>query len=157
MRYFFGVVEGVRRQTLVAVGLLLVTGADLLPAMGSLLAQRAVNGEMEWWSQDQISSWVDSLLWVPHHVAALLCCLLSFLLLWRTREALGAGQRWLAVGLAGVAFASAFGLSVYVAFGFAVLMLVLCARVLLRGWWRRWCWCRSCGSCMRTRGRAARR
>jgi hypothetical protein len=132
MRYFFGVVRGVRRQTAVAVGLLLVTGADLVPAMGSLFSQRAVNGEMEWWSQDQISSWMDSLLWVPHHVAALVGCLLSFLLLWRTREALDARRRWMAVAFAGVAFASAFGLSVYVAFGFAVMMLAWAVREVLR-------------------------
>jgi hypothetical protein len=128
LRHFFGIVQGIRRQTLIAVGLLFVTGADLLPAIGSLFAQRALHGEMEWWSEDQISSWMDSLLWVPHHVAALLCCLLSFLLLWRTREELTWQQRWLAVGLAGVAFASAFGLSIYVAFGMAMLMLAWVVR-----------------------------
>ena len=143
LRHFFGLVRGLRRQTLVAVGLLLVTGADLMPAIGSLFAQKALNGEMEWWSEDQISSWMDSLLWVPHHVASLLCCLLSFLLLWRTREALTARVRWVAVGLAGVAFASAFGLSIYVAFGMALLMVAwvvrarrelgLCGRVVAAG------------------------
>jgi hypothetical protein len=130
LRYFFGAMHGIGRQTLVAVGLLAVTGADLVPAIGSLFAQPALNGEMEWWSIDQFYSWQDSLLWVPHHTASLLCCLLGFLLLWRTREGLGRGQRWAAVVLAGLAFASAVGLSVYVAFGMALLMVAWVVRVL---------------------------
>jgi hypothetical protein len=131
LRHFFSVVQGLLRQTLVAVGLLFVTGADLLPAVGSLFAQRALNGEMEWWSEDQISSWMDSLLWVPHHVASLICCLLSFLLLWRTREELNRTQRCIAVALAGGAFASAFGLSIYVAFGMALLMAAWGIRLMM--------------------------
>ncbi len=123
LRHFLAVVQGIRRQTILTAGLLLVTGADLFPAIGSLFAQRALNGEMEWWSEDQISSWIDSLLWVPHHVASLLCCLLCFLLLWRTREPSSPFQQCVALVLAGVSFASAFGLSIYVAFGMALLML----------------------------------
>lgn len=132
-RYFFGVVRDVRRQTWLAVGLLAVTGADLLPALGNLFGQPVLNGDMEWWSVDQISSWTDSLLWVPHHVAGLLCCLLSFLLLWRTRELESRRQRWLAVGLAGISFASGFGLSIYVAFGLALLMLAWLILLLMHG------------------------
>ena len=123
VRHFGRAGKRTRAQTVIAVGLLAVTGADLVPAVGSLFAQPALNGEMEWWSIDQFYSWQDSVLWVPHHTAALLCCITAFLLLWRTQEAIERKQRVLAIVLAGVAFASAFGLSVYVAFGFALLML----------------------------------
>ena len=123
VRHFSSAGNHTRAQTRIAVGLLAVTGADLVPAIGSLFAQPALNGEMEWWSIDQFYSWQDSVLWVPHHTAALLCSVTAFLLLWRTQEALKRKQRVLAIALAGVAFASAFGLSVYVAFGFALLML----------------------------------
>ena len=131
VRHFLGVVQSVRRQTLIAIALLAVTGADLLPAIGNIFAQAALNGDMEWWSNDQISSWMDSLLWVPHHVASLLCCLVAFLLLWIGRTAAGRLQRIATIGVAAVAFASGFGLSIYVAFGFALLMLAWVARLIL--------------------------
>lgn len=136
-----------RQQTLVGVALLGVTGADLVPAIGSIFAQPALNGEMEWWSIDQFYSWQDSILWVPHHTAALLCCLTAFLLLWRSQGEPTARQRAAAVMLSGVALASSFGLSVYVAAGFALLTLAwlgwlaigwrdkraLCLRISLAG------------------------
>jgi hypothetical protein len=78
---------------------------------------------MEWWSKDQIASWLDSILWVPNHTAALLACLTAFLLLWRTRDGLERRHSIPAALLAGCAAASAFGMSVYVASGFAMLMV----------------------------------
>jgi hypothetical protein len=129
VRHFLGAVEGVRRQTMIAIALLAVTGADLVPAIGSIFGQTALNGDMEWWSNDQISSWADSLLWVPHHVSSLLCCLVAFLLFWMTQSAVGRRHRIGAVAMAATAFASAFGLSIYVAFGFALLMAAWIVRL----------------------------
>jgi hypothetical protein len=118
-----------RRQRWTAMGLLLVTGADLLPALGNAILQPSLNGDMEWWSVDPIDAWSDSLLWVPHHCASAFCCLLGFLLLWRTREVNSPhGRRW-AIGLAALSFASAFGLSIYVAFGFALLVVAWLLRL----------------------------
>jgi hypothetical protein len=111
-----------RRKKWIAAGLLLVTGADLLPALGNALGQPSLNGDMEWWSVDPIDGWPDSLLWVPHHVASVLCCLLCFLILWRTLEPAHRSSRRWPLALAAFGFASAFGLSVYVACGFALLM-----------------------------------
>ena len=88
---------------------------------------------MEWWSNDQISSWADSLLWVPHHVASLLCCLIAFLLFWMCRSAMDRRSCVAASIVAAAAFASGFGLSIYVAFGFALLMLAWIARLLFGG------------------------
>lgn len=117
-----------RRQRWIAQGLLLVTGADLIPALGNVVLQPTWNGDIEWWSVDPISGWQDSLLWVPHHTASVLCCLLGFLFLWRTLEPMHSNRRWPIV-LAAVAFASAFGMSIYVAFGFALLMLAWLVRL----------------------------
>jgi hypothetical protein len=111
-----------RRQQWIALGLLAVTGADLIPALGNMLGQPSLNGDIEWWSVDPIDAWPDSLLWVPHHVASVLCCLLAFLFLWRTLEPISCRARRIALTLAALACASAFGLSVYVSFGFALLM-----------------------------------
>jgi len=120
------------KQRWIALGLLLVTGADLVPALGQAILQPSLNGDIEWWSVDPIDAWPDSLLWVPHHVAAVLCCLLAFLILWRTLEPLSRRARQAAVAIAACACASAVGLSVYVAFGFALLMLSWLLWLLLK-------------------------
>ncbi len=139
-RYFF---HWGRKQRWIALGLLLVTGADLLPAVGQAVLQPSLNGDTEWWSVDPIDAWPDSLLWVPHHVASVLCCLLAFLLVWRTMEELTRNARRPAIVLAATAFASALGLSVYVAFGFAVLLAAWTVRLAVvrdvhrAVWWRR--------------------
>ena len=123
-----------RRQRWIALGLLAVSGADLIPSLGNAILQRSLNGDVEWWSVDPIDAWPDSLLWVPHHTASVLCCLLGFLFLWRLRETSTpetsprSASRW-PVALAGIAFASAFGLSVYVAIGFALLMFAWLVRL----------------------------
>jgi hypothetical protein len=120
-RHFF---HWERRRRWIALGLLLITGADLIPSLGNAILQSSLNGDIEWWSVEPIDAWPDSLLWVPHHVAAVLCCLLGFLLLWRTYHAIDRKHRRMAITLTAFAFASAFGLSVYVAIGFAMLMIV---------------------------------
>lgn len=121
VRHMLGVTNGLRRQIAITVALLAVTGADVLPAVGSIFTQPALNGEMEWWSIDQFSSWQDSLLWVPHHTAALLGCMVALLLLWMTLRSSFA-ELLPAMVIAGIAIASAFGTSIYLAFGFALLM-----------------------------------
>lgn len=122
-----------RKQRWIAVGLLTVMGADLLPALGNALGQPHMNGDIEWWSVDPLDAWPDSLLWVPHHVASALCCLLAFLFLWRTMEQGTRRTRVTALAFAAAGCASAFGLSVYVAFGFALMMFTW----LVWLWWQK--------------------
>src|ERR1019366_843391 len=55
IRHFLGAVQSIRRQTWISIALLAVTGADLLPAIGNIFLQTSLNGDMEWWSNDQIS------------------------------------------------------------------------------------------------------
>jgi hypothetical protein len=118
-----------RKQRWIALGLLFVTGADLIPSLGNAILQPCLNGDIEWWSVDPIAAWPDSLLWVPHHTASAMCCLLGFLFLWRSLEEISARSRRWGLALAAVAFASAFGLSIYVAFGFVLLMLAWLVRL----------------------------
>lgn len=120
---FLGSRTGIRRPRLViALGLLTVTGLDILPVIAMALAKMPTDGDMEWWSADQVSSWLDSVLWVPHHVAGLVCCLLGFLLVWLSKE-VGGWQRWVCGVIAGLSFASAFGLSTWVTLAFALVMM----------------------------------
>jgi hypothetical protein len=105
----------------VALGLLTVTEVDILPVLVKAMLWMPTDGDMEWWSAAQVASWMDSLLWVPHHVAGLVCCLLGFLLVWMSKG-LSRGRRAGCGLIAGLAFASAFGLSTWVAAAFAMVM-----------------------------------
>jgi hypothetical protein len=131
-RHFLGLRKGLYRYMVVASLLLMVTGLDILPVFYNLIEDHEFSGDIEWWSTDQVTSWLDSILWVPHHVASLLCCLTCFLLLWKLREPASRLERWVAISLAGAAAASAFGLSVYVTAGFAALMMAWAILLLVR-------------------------
>ena len=120
------------RRVGLAIGLLGVTGLDLFPNL-LLLRQGVLLPEMEWWNE-QVTSWVGTMLWVPHHLAALVACLTGFLLLWSAP----AGRRDAAVAAAaaGLCFATATGCSVYVAFTFFVFLAVWGLITLVRKWHR---------------------
>jgi hypothetical protein len=107
----------------IALALLAVTGLDIIPVTAMAAAGMPVDPDMEWWSPDKVSSWMDSLLWVPHHIAGLVCCLAGFLLVWMSKGR-SRGQQVLCSLLAGLSFASAFGLSTWVAVAFAKTMAV---------------------------------
>src|SRR5262245_21179057 len=84
-----------------------------------------------------LSSWPMSVLWVPHHIAALVACWAGFLLLANAVEpapASGLHDGW-SVVLAAAAFASAAGLSIWVTTG-AVVTVGAWTAVL--AWERRW-------------------
>lgn len=119
------------RKSLIGIALLAVTGLDLVPTIMLFAFQQTVLGDMEWWDGQQVTSWIDSLLWVPHHVAAVVACLIGFLVLWVVPRNASFGDRLKAVLIAALAFASAAGLSVYITFTFAV-FLVIWTLLLLR-------------------------
>ena len=137
-RHFLGVSgggtlfgRGRRTRLALAFGLLAVTGLDILPVVAKAMVHMPTDPDMEWWAPDQVTSWIDSLLWVPHHIAGLVCCLLGFLLVWMSKGR-GVWQRVGCAVIAGLAFASAFGLSTWVAVAFAVVMLAWMFWVLWR-------------------------
>ncbi len=132
---FLGRVQtGIERKTLFAVGLLCVTGLDILPTLYIRFATHSWLSDMEWWNDEQITSWVASVLWVPHHVAALIACLVAFLLL---RHQADLHRRWATapVIVAGMAFASAAGMSVYVTFTFVVAVALWLLALITRKDW----------------------
>lgn len=103
---------------LIGVGLLAVTGLDFLPASVAMRYVEGAVGDIEQWNE-QITAWAGSLLWVPHHVAALVACLVGTMLALSMRGQTPARQ-YVLMAVAGIAFASAFGLSVWVTFVFVL-------------------------------------
>jgi hypothetical protein len=118
-----------RRRWWMAVALMSVTGLDILMVLLSLSVGGTPDGDMEWWSIDQVTSWADTFLWVPHHAAAMVCCMLCLLLLWMASREEQASERVKLAVLAGLSFASGFGLSTYVA---AAMAMVATAWLLWR-------------------------
>lgn len=111
------------RRTLIALGLLLVTGLDILPVALLDILTRRINPTLEMWNTP-VAAWVGALLWAPHHVAALVACLTGFLIVWYRRGVRGSGLDLATSVAAGTMFASALGLSVYVTLVFAAFLAV---------------------------------
>jgi hypothetical protein len=124
LKHFYGVRRRIRAASVVAMALLGVTGLDVLYALVLYLKYRIVLSDMEVWDSDQVTSWTNSLLWVPHHVAATATCMLGFMFLWHAGRNMEqtVTQRILLAILAAMGFASAAGLSVYVTFAFALFL-----------------------------------
>jgi len=111
-----------RRRIWITVGLLAVTGLDIIPVIVAYLQGQATDPDMEWWSSGQVSSWMDTILWVPHHLASLVCCVFGFLLVWMAASR-GWRQRMLCGVVAGIGFAASLGLSTYVSAAFGMVMV----------------------------------
>ncbi|HEU5350897.1 MAG TPA: hypothetical protein VFU55_04830 [Terracidiphilus sp.] len=121
LKHFLHVGTRLRRQFMRALLLLTVTGLDLVFVVWQLLAyHNPPPSDLEAWSRDAIVSWLHTLLWAPHHMAGMLGCMFAFLLAW-TGEQDDAKQRVWKVLFIAMALASAFGMSVYVAFAFFLL------------------------------------
>jgi len=132
LRFFGAPRPRLKRQMLIGAGLLAVTGLDIIPVLaieklfGSFLAS------IESWNEP-ISGWVDAVLWVPHHVASLVACLMGFLLLWNAAQSAATRSRCAAAVLAAFMFAGALGTSIYVTFVFALFLFVWMVVAFLNG------------------------
>ncbi len=113
--------------------LLLTTGLDILPVT---LIGRLFYGvwmtDAEGWDT-QVTSWLNSVLWTPHHICGLIAAWVAFIAL--TEASSDRARRPRLVALAGLAFASCAGLSVYVAIGaaFTIVMWLCWLAVARRG------------------------
>ncbi len=100
----------------IGIGLLAVSGLDIFPALFLMWRTGLVIGSVDVWNT-WIPSWAASNLWVPHHVAALIAAL-SAMMLAQSARGKPPSRQYLILVMAGLGFASAFGLSVYVTFVF---------------------------------------
>ncbi|MCZ2127156.1 MAG: hypothetical protein LC099_05200 [Anaerolineales bacterium] len=106
------------KKAVAGVSLLAVTGLDFLPALAYMRTGEGVVGDVEHWNE-QITAWVGALLWVPHHVAALIAATVGVMLVHFARTK-PLKTRLIALTFSGVAFASSLGLSVFVTLVFVL-------------------------------------
>lgn len=111
------------RQRFVAILLLLccLSGFDLLPGVWMIFQFGHVLADLDWWSEE-IRWTLSSILFEPHHMTAVMAVFTGCLLL-TTKERSSLPLRAVAAGLA---FATAFGCSVWVVIG---------AAPVLAFWW----------------------
>ena len=137
LRFFRLGAHRLHRQVLMAFALLTVTGLDIVPAGLLLLLVkrgliRVMPPSIEWWN-DQVDGWLYSVLWEPHYVAGLIACLLGFLVISEARG--GRRQRIVSGVIAGLAFATSVGAAIYVAFVFALFLVIWSVVVLVKRWY----------------------
>jgi hypothetical protein len=130
LKYFLGETEHLREKSAIGIALLAVTGLDLLPYAAMVYRDREFLPDMEWWDPNQVTSWLGSLLWVPHHVASLTACMAGLLALSSIEEDAPLRKTVWAAVLSGLAFASAAGLSIYVTLTFAVFAILWALQTL---------------------------
>ncbi len=127
--------DRIERRTFIAVAFLGVTGLDIVPVLTVNFASHILLPTIEWWNQ-QISAWITTMIWVPHDLAGLTAGLTGFLLAWDAAQQVRLRRTIVGILVAGLAFASSVGCSVYVggtvAAGCALWLLV----ALLKRWWR---------------------
>lgn len=133
LKHFLGETENLRRKSLIGIMLLTVTGLDLLPYAAVCIYFHRLLPDLEWWDSNQVASWLGSLLWVPHHVAALTACMAGLVVISSVDEQTSIRRAACASVVSGIAFASAAGLSIYVAFTFAAFATVWALWTLLSG------------------------
>ena len=120
-----------RRYCLLSLFLCCVMGIDILPTLAGLLTRPVhLYPEIEWWHADRIPSFLGAIIFAPHHIAGMVCCLLAFLVLvhspFRPKSTLASAwpNTLLSALVAGLCFAAAVGTSTYIAFCFAFVGLL---------------------------------
>jgi len=112
------------KTAIIGIGLLAISGLDVIPVSINMLVTRLSYGfmwpagDIEHWNE-QITAWVGSLFWVPHHVAAMIACQAGLMLFQYTHQKTYYKKILVAI-IAGLAFASAVGLSTWVAITFSI-------------------------------------
>jgi hypothetical protein len=128
-------VKGQRAPIGLVLAVVACGGLQMLIALPLILGLGFKWGAQFDWFTDQMTSWPLSALWVPHHVAALVASWAGLLALIEARDA-ARGRRIGLVVLAGLAFASAAGLSTWVTIGTVVSAAIWAGWLAARREWR---------------------
>jgi hypothetical protein len=130
------------RSAFMGIGLLLISGLDVIPVAIFWVVVRPTsaalwfNGDMEQWNV-QVTAWLGAIQWVPNHVAGLIACLTGMMLIQSLKDQESLGRRVVVGILTGLCFASALGLTVWVTLAFVVFWCVWMLVILLEKG-RRW-------------------
>ncbi|NWK94751.1 hypothetical protein DM806_03540 [Sphingobium lactosutens] len=119
-----------RRVALLAILFCFVAGADLLFMLFRFLGSGTVKPMVDQWNEE-VRFLATSTLWVPHHVTALVAGWTGMLLAVRAGESEEAHRNRLVAG-AGIAFATMFGASLWVAFTLAPVLVIWALTALSR-------------------------
>jgi len=131
--------QQIHTRAVAGIALLAISGLDIIPvvletAMSFALGQDDFHSDPEWWNE-QVTAWTGTMVWVPHHLASLITCLTGLMLLRTLDFNLPQRKQWPALVIAGLAFASAAGLSIWVTFVFAIFLGIwLIMLVVLPNW-----------------------
>jgi len=118
LKHYLLVRTALRKYLIRSLWLLMITGVGICVNLWNYFYSHVpLPGYLEVWKTGQIASWFDTLLWNPHHLASMICCMLAFLLAW-IHKGKWDGSWFASCFLIACALASAFGLSIYVAFAF---------------------------------------
>ncbi|WP_374526221.1 hypothetical protein [Sphingopyxis sp.] len=112
-----------RRFLLIVILLCFVTGLDLVPTLLHYLATGAAARQVDYWSEE-IRFALTSMIWVPHHLGGFVAVWCGALLLNRAAAPQRSVPRFALAGLAGIAFATAFGMSAWIALGAAPALMI---------------------------------
>lgn len=125
-----GLTGSIWKSALTGISLLAVSGLDVIAITMLFAGDQKIVGSIDVWNT-WIPSWVASNLWVPHHVAAMIAGVSAILLAQSTRGK-PIPRQFAILSIAGLAFASALGLSVYVTFVFVIFWIVWSVWLLLQ-------------------------
>jgi len=126
LKYMAGIRSNLRAKCFVSLLVGGVLGLDILPTALLWISPRLhPYAEMEWWHQDRTPSFLGSVLYAPHHMAAFCSLLTGFLVLLLTVQE-GGRRNWRgligATLFAGMAFAAAAGTSLFPTFCFVFVL-----------------------------------
>jgi hypothetical protein len=126
------------RSIFLALALLLVTGFDIVPIAGTYLYQLTqgpliLYPSAEWWNE-AVGAWPHSVMWVPHHMAALIATLGVFLVFSNLPYAATGGARVTMLVTCSLGLFSALGMSVWITFAFAIFWIAWIVMTSIRGW-----------------------
>ncbi len=135
------------RSAKIGIGLLAISGLDVLPfaflmakignIVGNVEHLNPLQFALETWKNLEfniltlLGQWVGSILWVPHHIAALIAGM-SAVMLMQSASGEKMLKKFTILTIAGLGFASALGLSVWVTFVFVVFWVIWLAILSLQ-------------------------
>lgn len=113
-----------RRMLHICLFLCFVGGADIPAMLLRWWAVGVLEQQSDCWTEEMRFA-LTSMMWTPHHLAALISIWVAVLALLRSRLRVGTERVVLVIG-AGLAFATAFGMSVWIAFTAGLFLLSWC-------------------------------